>query len=74
MDMEYILFMGTIMVGVSLLMGTMYLIYRRGIAIRIGAILSGCIGIAAIVSFAVGNSRRYAEYTRQRRGAHRRLA
>lgn len=54
MDIDYVLLAGAIFVGVSLLMLTMYLIYRRGLAIHLSAILSGCTAIVATIAFVLG--------------------
>jgi methyl-accepting chemotaxis protein len=52
--MEYAYFMGTVAVGIALLMAMMYLIYRRGIAIRMSISLIGIGFIAAVLSFFLG--------------------
>jgi methyl-accepting chemotaxis protein len=54
MDQDYILLIGLVIVAASMFMLVMYLVYRRGIAIRLAAIISGCILIVAIMSFVLG--------------------
>jgi methyl-accepting chemotaxis protein len=54
MDMEYILFIGTAVVGVSLWVLVMYLIYRRSIAILMTAIVAGCVVVGATMAFILG--------------------
>jgi methyl-accepting chemotaxis protein len=54
MDMDYAYFFGTAAVGVLALILAMYLIYRRGIAIRMGMILTGCVAIAGALGFFLG--------------------
>ncbi len=51
---DYVLFIGAIVAGVSLVMLVMYLIYRRGIAIRLSAIMLGGISFAGILAFILG--------------------
>ena len=54
MNTDYVYFIGAVIVGVSVMVLAMYLIYRRGIAILLTAIVMGCIVIAAIASFILG--------------------
>ena len=54
MDMEYIMQIGITLVGDLALMMTMYLIFRRGIAIRMSVIIALCITIVALISFFMG--------------------
>lgn len=54
MDMEYMTQIGITMVGDLTLMVTMYVIFRRGIAIRMSAIIALCISIVALLSFFIG--------------------
>lgn len=54
MSKEYILFTGSLIVGVLSMILIMYLIYRRGMAIRITAIIAGCTATTAVLTFALG--------------------
>jgi len=54
MDMDYVFFAIAEITGVSLCVLTMYLIYRRGIAIRLSAIMSGAVAIVAAITFVLG--------------------
>jgi methyl-accepting chemotaxis protein len=54
MDTDYAYFFGTVAVGVLALILAMYLIYRRGIAMRMGMVLTGCAVIAAALAFLLG--------------------
>jgi methyl-accepting chemotaxis protein len=54
MDTDYAYFFGTAAVGALALMLAMYLIYRRGIAMRMGLILTGCVVIAGALGFFLG--------------------
>jgi methyl-accepting chemotaxis protein len=54
MDQDYVLFIGLVIVAASMFMLVMYLVYRRGIAIRLAVIISGCILIVASISFVLG--------------------
>jgi methyl-accepting chemotaxis protein len=54
MDMDYILFTGTLAVGVPLLVLVTYLIYRRSIAILMTAIVAGCVIVGATIAFILG--------------------
>ena len=54
MDMDYVLFAGTATVGAFAAILITYLVYRRGIAIRLAAIISGCIIIVASICFFLG--------------------
>jgi len=54
MDMDYVYFSGVVVVGVLALTLAMYLIYRRGIALRMGMSVIGCALIAAFISFVLG--------------------
>jgi methyl-accepting chemotaxis protein len=54
MDQDYVLFIGLVIVAASLFMLAMYLVYRRGIAIRLAVIISGLILIVASISFVLG--------------------
>lgn len=54
MDIDYILFIGSIIIGTSLMVLITYLIYRRGIAIRMVALVSGITAVATTVSFIIG--------------------
>jgi methyl-accepting chemotaxis protein len=54
MDMDYTYFMGTVAVGVAVLVLVMYLIYRQGIATRMGIIVIGCALVGAGLSFFLG--------------------
>jgi methyl-accepting chemotaxis protein len=54
MNMDYVLFAGTATVGASAAILIPYLVYRRGIAIRLAAIISGCIIIVASICFFLG--------------------
>ncbi len=53
-DIEYVYFGGTVVVGVAVLMTAMYLIYRRGIAMRMSISIVGIALIAAFLSFFLG--------------------
>ena len=50
----YFWFLGTVIVGLVVLVGIMFAVYRRGIARRMGAIVIACCLVAAIVSFVLG--------------------
>ncbi len=52
--MDYLFFAIAEITGVSLCMLTMYLIYRRGVAIRLSAIMSLSIAIVAAITFVLG--------------------
>jgi methyl-accepting chemotaxis protein len=54
MDMDYVYFIGTAVVGIFIIMLTMYLIYRRGIALRMAATMLIGMAIVAILSFFLG--------------------
>jgi methyl-accepting chemotaxis protein len=54
MDMDYILFTGTLAVGVPLLVLVTYLIYRRSIAILMTAIVAACVIVGATIAFILG--------------------
>jgi methyl-accepting chemotaxis protein len=54
MDQDYVLFIGLVIVAAFMFMLVMYLVYRRGIAIRLAVIISGCILIVASMSFVLG--------------------
>jgi methyl-accepting chemotaxis protein len=54
MNTDYVYFIGALIVGVSAMVLAMYLIYRRGIAIRLTVIISGCLVMAAGISFFLG--------------------
>jgi methyl-accepting chemotaxis protein len=54
MDTDYVLFIGAVIVMGTVFMLLMYLIYRRGIAIRLAAIIVGIIIIVASVCFVLG--------------------
>jgi methyl-accepting chemotaxis protein len=54
MNMDYVFFAIAEVTGVSLCVLTMYLIYRRGIAIRLSAIVSGAVAIVAAITFVLG--------------------
>jgi methyl-accepting chemotaxis protein len=54
MDTDYVLFIGSVIVVGTVFMLLMYLIYRRGIAIRLAAIIAGIIIIVASVCFVLG--------------------
>ena len=56
MDRDYVIFFGAVIAGVISAMLTMYLIYRRGIAIRLTAIMSACCIIVAIPVFILGKT------------------
>ncbi len=45
---------GAVLIGISIMILSMYLIYRRGIAVRLTAIAGTIAGIAALVAFALG--------------------
>ncbi|MBN1993372.1 MAG: HAMP domain-containing protein [Anaerolineae bacterium] len=53
--MNYLIFSGALVVGWILILLTMYLIYHRGIAIRLTVILLGCVTVAALLAFVLGN-------------------
>jgi methyl-accepting chemotaxis protein len=53
-DQDYVLFIGLVIVAAFMFMLVMYLVYRRGIAIRLAVIISGCILIVASMSFVLG--------------------
>lgn len=50
-DMDYVLFTGSAIIGVLLIMLIVYLIYRRGIALKLTAIMLACGLLAAILIF-----------------------
>jgi methyl-accepting chemotaxis protein len=52
--MDYTIFVGALIVGSLVILGVMYLLYRRGIAIRLSIIMLGCIVIAAVLAFVLG--------------------
>jgi methyl-accepting chemotaxis protein len=54
MDMDYILFIGTAAVGVSLWMLVIYWIYRRSIAILMTTIVTGCVVVGTTIAFILG--------------------
>jgi methyl-accepting chemotaxis protein len=54
MDTDYVLFIGAVIVVATLFMLLMYLIYRRGIAIRLAAIVAGCVIFAVGMGFVLG--------------------
>jgi methyl-accepting chemotaxis protein len=54
MDTDYVLFIGGVIVVGTVFMLLIYLIYRRGIAIRLAAIIAGIIIIVASVCFVLG--------------------
>jgi methyl-accepting chemotaxis protein len=54
MNMDYVLFAMAEITGVSLCMLAMYIVYRRGIAIRLAAIMSGAVAIVAAITFVLG--------------------
>jgi methyl-accepting chemotaxis protein len=54
MNMDYAIFVGIGIVAASSFILAMYLVYRRGIAIRLAAIVSGCIMIVASICFVLG--------------------
>ena len=54
MDMDYILLIGAVVVGVSLWVLVTYLIYRRSIAILMTAIAAGCAVVGVIPAFILG--------------------
>jgi len=54
MDMDYVLFVGGSVAGACLLIPTLYLIYRRGIAIRLAVIISGCLITGTTLAFVLG--------------------
>ena len=54
MNMDYVYFIGVATVGVSIMVLAMYLIYHRGIAILLTAIVGGCVVTIALVSFFLG--------------------
>jgi methyl-accepting chemotaxis protein len=56
MDGDYVIFMGAVIVGVSAIQLTTYLIYRRGIAIRLTAIMLGALVLAAGICFYLGKA------------------
>ncbi len=51
---DYILIIGTSIMGSIMTALTMYAIYRRGVAIRLGILLSTCITICVAVAFFLG--------------------
>jgi len=53
-DIDYLRLTGAVVIGVSMVMLSMYYVYRRGMAIRLAAILLGCITLATFVAFALG--------------------
>jgi len=54
MDKEYVIYLGAVLIGVTVLVGVMYAIYRRGLAMRLTLlILSGMIP-PAVISFYLG--------------------
>jgi methyl-accepting chemotaxis protein len=54
MDNDYFLLLGALAVGAFLLLVSMYLIYRRGIATRITLISTGCMVIVGALAFMPG--------------------
>jgi methyl-accepting chemotaxis protein len=54
MDQDYVLFIGFVIVAALMFMLVMYLVYRRGIAIRLAVIISGLILIVASMCFVLG--------------------
>jgi methyl-accepting chemotaxis protein len=54
LDMDYIRFIIVLIIGVILVMSTMYLIFRRGIAIYISGLIVSCIALAAVIAFFLG--------------------
>jgi methyl-accepting chemotaxis protein len=54
MDMDYITFGGGATVGCFIIMLTIYLIYRRGIVIRLSVIVLSCALVPAIMGFILG--------------------
>ena len=54
MNAEYIMFFGAAAFGTISTLLTMYLIYRRGIAIRLTLILMGCILPSIIACYSLG--------------------
>jgi methyl-accepting chemotaxis protein len=54
MDTDYVLFIGAVIVVATLFMLLMYLIYRRGIAIRLAVIVAGCVIFAVGMGFVLG--------------------
>ncbi len=54
MDTDYVLFTTGLIVGIFSMLLIMYLIYRRGMAIRITAIIAGCTTTTAILAFVLG--------------------
>lgn len=54
LDMDYGLFIGAFVVGVFFVMLTMYLVYRRGIAIHMTVVILWCIAFVSGISFFLG--------------------
>jgi hypothetical protein len=54
MDMDYVYFVGTVVAGVVVLVLIMYLVYKQGIAMCMGMIVTGCALVAAGLCFSLG--------------------
>jgi methyl-accepting chemotaxis protein len=54
MDMDYVFLIGAIIVGISLVMLPMYLLYRRGIAIYISVIMLSNVALVTVIAFFLG--------------------
>jgi methyl-accepting chemotaxis protein len=54
MDTDYVYFMGTVAVGIAVLVLIMYLVYRQGIAMRMGMIVIGCALVGVGLAFYLG--------------------
>jgi methyl-accepting chemotaxis protein len=52
--LDYIIFLGIILLGCSLLLLAMYRIYRRGIAIRVAILVAGTAALISFISFMLG--------------------
>jgi methyl-accepting chemotaxis protein len=53
-DMDYGLFIGAFVVGILVVIVTMYLVYGRGIAIHMTVVILGCITFVSGISFFLG--------------------
>jgi len=51
---DYLLLLAGIVVGVTCIMGGIYVIYRRGIAIRLSAVQLACVVTGAVAAFILG--------------------
>ena len=49
MSMDYVILVGAVITCFTAVMLTLYWVYRRGIAIRIGVVVAGMIAITAII-------------------------